>query len=68
MVRDTTKVAITSRSSYSFLLAMDYRTITLGWQGAPHFRRYGWELVSKPAISLEKSWGGYRSKTSILYI
>ena len=32
-------------------------------QRAPCFRRYGRGLVSKPAISLEKSWGGYRSKT-----
>ena len=29
-----------------------------GWQGAPYFRRYGRELVSKPTISLKKSWGG----------
>ena len=29
-------------------------------QGAPCFRRYDRELVSKPAISLKKGWGGYR--------
>ena len=34
--------------------------MTSGWQGAPDFRRYGRELVSKPAISLrKKSWAGY---------
>ena len=32
-------------------------------KGSPHFRRYGRELVSKPAISLKKSWGGYRRTT-----
>ena len=31
--------------------------MTSGGHGAPHFRRYGRELVSKPAISLKKSWG-----------
>ena len=29
--------------------------ITSGWQGAPYFRIYGRELVSKPAISLTHS-------------
>ena len=38
--------------------------MTSRWQAAPHFRRYGRELVSKPAILLKKSWGGgYRSKS-----
>ena len=32
-------------------------------QEISHFRRYGRELVSKPAISLKKCWGGYRGKT-----
>ena len=32
--------------------------MTSGGQGAPHFKRYGHELVSKPAISLKKCWGG----------
>ena len=27
----------------------------------PDFRRYGGEVVSEPAISLKKSYGGYRS-------
>ena len=34
-----------------------------GWQGAPYFRRYGRELVSKQAISLRIRWGGYRRMT-----
>ena len=33
-----------------------------GGQGVPCFRRYGRELVSKPAISFKESRGGYRSK------
>ena len=37
-----------------------------GWQRSPYFRRYDWELV-KPAISLSKSWGGYR-RTTLLCI
>ena len=42
---------------------MDCQAMTSRWQGAPYFRRYGRELVSKPAISLKKSWGGYRRTT-----
>ena len=34
--------------------------MTSGWPGAPYFGSYGRELVSKPEISLGKSWGGYR--------
>ena len=52
-----------SVSANIILFAEDYRTMTSGWQGAPYFRRYGLELVSKPAISLKKSWGGYRRTT-----
>ena len=37
--------------------------MTSGWQGAPHFRRYGRELASKPAISINERWGGYRRTT-----
>ena len=37
--------------------------MTSRWQATPYFRRYGRELVSKPAISLKKSWGGYRRTT-----
>ena len=50
-------------SANNILFGGDYRTMTSGWQGAPYFRRYGLELVSKPAISLKKSWGGYRRTT-----
>ena len=33
--------------------------MTSGWQGASlYFKSYGRELVSKPAISLKKGWGG----------
>ena len=39
------------------------QSTTSGWRGSPFFRRYGGELISKPAISLKKSWGGYSSKT-----
>ena len=43
------------KSSNMFLFAKDYRTTTSGWQGASYFRRrYGLELVSKPAISFKK--------------
>ena len=38
-----------------------------GGQGAPDLRRYGRELVSKPAISLEKCWEGYRRTTLLFY-
>ena len=34
-----------------------------GFEDTPYFRRYDQQLVSKPASSLKKSWGGYRSKT-----
>ena len=50
-------------SSGISLVAKNHRTTTSRWQGAPCFRRYGRELVSKPAISLKKSWGGYRRTT-----
>ena len=42
-----------------------YRTMTCrgGKEGAPYFRRYVRELALKPAISLKKSWGGYRRTT-----
>ena len=30
----------------------------VGGPEAPYFRRYGRELVSKPAIPLKKCWGG----------
>ena len=34
-----------------------YRTMASKWRGALYFRRYGRELVPKPAISLKKSLG-----------
>ena len=37
--------------------------MTSGRQGSPYFRRHGRELVSKPAISVKKSWVGYRRTT-----
>ena len=51
-------------SSCSVLSAKRHRTMTSGWQGAPYFRRYVRELVSKPAISLKKNWRGYRRTSS----
>ena len=38
-------------------LGKGYRTMTSGWQGAQYLRRYGPELVLKPAISLKKIGG-----------
>ena len=38
--------------------------MTSGWHRASYFRRYGRELVSKPAISLAKSSGGYYRRTT----
>ena len=45
-------------SPWVFLFAEDDGTMTSGWQGAPYLRGYGGELVSKPAISSKKSYGG----------
>ena len=56
--RDTRKDAMKTMPSCILLLAKGYRTMTSGWQGAPRFRRYGRESVSKPAISLNRSSGG----------
>ena len=39
-------------------IAKDDRTMTSGCQAAPYFRRYGRELVSKPAISIKRKFGG----------
>ena len=54
-------------TSYIFGSRKGYRTMTSGWQGAPYSRRYGPELVSKPAISLKKIWGGYRRSPGWLW-
>ena len=43
-----------------FMLAKVYRSMTSGRQGASYFRRYGRDLVSKPAISFKSSWGSHR--------
>ena len=48
----------------SFLFPNVDRNMTSGWQGPTHFRRYGREMVSKPAISLKKSWGGLHRRTA----
>ena len=34
-----------------------------GWRGAPCFGSHARELVSQPAISFKKRWGGYRRTT-----
>ena len=52
-----------NKSSCSFLFAKEYRTMASGWQGASYFRKYCRELVSKQAISLNKSLGGSRGTT-----
>ena len=47
------------QSSYIFLYAtLDNRTVTSGWHGAPYFRTYDRELVSKPVISFRVNRGG----------
>ena len=46
-----------------FLFAKDDRTMSSGLQRELDFRRYGRELVSKPAILLKKNWRGYRRTT-----
>ena len=50
-------------SSQIFLFAKDYLTMTFGWQKGHRISGDGRELVSKPAISLKKSLGGYRRTT-----
>ena len=42
--------------------------MTSGWQGTPYFRRFSRVLVSQPAISLKKSWVGYRSKIQSIFV
>ena len=50
---------ISSHNTSVFTFAKDYCPMTSGWQRAPYFiGRYGRGLVSKPAMSLKKSWGG----------
>ena len=57
---------MTNASSNIFLFARGYRTMTSGWQGAQYFRRYGQELVSKPAISFKKNWGAIVESVSCI--
>ena len=61
---DTRRDATKSISSHMFLFAKDCdRPITSEWQRAPYLRRCGRGLISKPTISVKKSWGGYRRMT-----
>ena len=62
---DTRKGAMKNASSNILMLAKVYRMMTSGRQGVPYLRRYGRELVSKPAISLKNSWRGYRRTTHL---
>ena len=55
---DTKKGVVKKLSSHIFLFAEDCRATTSGWQGAPCFRRYGREMVSKSAISANNTWRG----------
>ena len=57
---DTRKDSMKKALSNTFMFAKVYRAMSSGRQGARYFRRYGREPVSKRAISLKKSWGGYR--------
>ena len=59
----TRKCAMKNYLNVFSCLANGYRTMTSGWRGAPNFRRYGRELVSKSAISLKRDWGDYRRTT-----
>ena len=45
-------------SSNIFMFAKVYRTMTSGRQGAPSFRRYGRELVSKTGDFVKEKLGG----------
>ena len=49
------------------LFAKVCRPMTSGWQGTPCFSSYSRGLISKPAISLKKSWGGYRKSTPFFF-
>ena len=50
-------------TSIYFLVSKGLSNDVGGGNGHRIFRGYGQELVSKPAISLNNCWGGYRSKT-----
>ena len=63
---DTRKDAMEKKSFMSCSACKRLSNDDIGWQGAPSFRRYGWELVSKPAILLKKNRGAYRRTTPSL--
>ena len=54
------------KNIFAMIVCKGLSNDTSGRLGAPYFRRYGRELVSKPAISLKKSWGGHRRTTQQL--
>ena len=62
------RILLKPKHPYIFLCAKVCRSMTSGCRGTTYCRRYDRELVLKPAISLKKSWEGYRSKTHICYI
>ena len=51
------RILLKEKYSYIFLCAKVYRSTTSGCRGTPYFRIVDRELVLKPAISFEKSWG-----------
>ena len=58
-------------SSCISLVAKGYRTMTWRcvWQGAPYFRGYGLNLLSKQTGDFViESWGGYRKMIPKLYM
>ena len=59
---DTRKGSVEKKKPpYVFFLTKDYyyyRTMTSGWQGAPHFRRYGRELVFVTGDFVKRKVGG----------
>ena len=61
---DTGKNAMKKSFHMFFSLQRTVERIRQGGnKGHRIFRKYGRELVSKPAISLKRSWGGYRRTT-----
>ena len=45
-------------SSHTFLVAKDCRTMTSGWQGAPHLRGYGRRAGFETGDFVEEKLGG----------
>ena len=54
----TRKGATKQILSVAFLFAKDFQMMTSRWQGAPCFRRYGRELVSKTKDFVSRNVGG----------